>query len=83
MTPQYHDSGHLQVHLRRPGEHRKHYVHRLVAKAFLDNPEDKDVVNHLNRDRADNRVANLEWATIGENNVYRYSQERVKEEMAF
>lgn len=59
--------GHLQINL---GLHRRSYVHRLVAEAFLPNPEGKRVVNHKNGNPADNRVANLEWATHAENNLH-------------
>lgn len=44
------------------------YVHRLVAKAFIPNPDNKSCVDHINGDPHDNRAVNLRWCTYTENN---------------
>lgn len=58
--------GYLQVNL--SGIRIPQLVHRLVAEAFLPNPENKPTVDHINGNRLDNRVENLRWATQKENN---------------
>jgi hypothetical protein len=46
-------------------------VHRLIADTFLDNVENKETVNHINHNKLDNRVKNLEWATTKEQNNHK------------
>lgn len=46
---------------------KRRRVHQLVAEAFIPNPENKPVVDHINTDPADNRVENLRWVTMTEN----------------
>lgn len=55
------------VGLWKDGVCHKHSVHRLVAKAFIPNPDGKPQVNHINENKLDNRASNLNWMTASEN----------------
>jgi hypothetical protein len=60
-------NGYWKVVLYNEDEKVNKKIHRLVATAFIDNPDIKPQVNHKNGNKKDNRVANLEWVTIKEN----------------
>ena len=79
MSPIIDKYGYLSIDLHKNGHRKIHKIHRLVAQAFIPNPENKPTVNHINEIKADNRVENLEWMTYRENNNYGKRNKRVGE----
>jgi hypothetical protein len=58
--------GYCYVDLRKDGKDYKSRIHRLVAEAFIDNPNKKPIVHHRDMDRQNNNVSNLQWVTEAE-----------------
>jgi len=67
LSPSNDGNGYLHVALHRYKEIKTFKVHRLVAKAFILNPDNKKTVNHKDSNRKNNNVLNLEWASYREN----------------
>lgn len=55
--------GYHQIVLCKDGVRKKHYIHRLVANAFIENPDKLPIINHKDENKLNNRVDNLEWCS--------------------
>lgn len=61
---------------------RKHYfIHQLVAKTFLDNPNNYISINHKDENKTNNHYSNLEWCTISHNNLYNNRQQKINKKL--
>jgi hypothetical protein len=65
-------NGYLTVSFCVDGEKSNHTVHRLVARAFIENESNKPQVNHKDGNKHNNVVSNLEWVTVSENGIHAY-----------
>lgn len=67
VKPLLDNKGYLTVNLYKDGKMKHLTLHRLIAIAFIPNPENKPCIDHINTDRSDNRIENLRWCTQKEN----------------
>ena len=81
LKPQMKKKGYLQVGLRKEGKYKMFKVHRLVAQAFIPNPEGLPQINHKDENPSNNRVENLEWCDSKYNNNYGTHNERIVQTM--
>lgn len=72
LSPGKSANGYLNATLYRYFKRRTHSIHRMVAKSFIENPENKPHINHKDSDKTNNRVDNLEWCTPSENIIHAY-----------
>ena len=70
-------NGYRKANLYRDRNRKQVSIHRLVAAAFLDNPDNLPEVNHIDEDKSNNAVSNLEYCTVLYNNTYGTRLERV------
>jgi len=71
INPSPNKDGYLTVRLHIDGLTRTFFIHRLVATYFIDNPDGKTEVNHIDLNRSNNRADNLEWVSAKENSIHR------------
>jgi hypothetical protein len=67
MTHRINKAGYHHISLSNNGKEKNFYIHRLVAIHYLPNPNNLPEIDHINRDKSDNRVQNLRWSSKIEN----------------
>jgi hypothetical protein len=73
LKPEITQNGYMRVTLCAKGRMKRFLLHRLVAIVHIENPQQKPCVNHIDGDKANNKVSNLEWCTFSENESHSYS----------
>lgn len=65
--------GYLKIILYKNGKQKNYLVHRLVALTFIPNPDNKSEVNHIDGNKKNNKIENLEWVTSSENQIHSFT----------
>lgn len=75
LSQRKNNRGYHMVTLSLNGEKRTYLVHRLVAMVFIPNPLNKEQVNHIDCNKSNNDISNLEWVTQSENMLHAYEND--------
>ena len=78
LSPIVDRDGYLKVHLSKNGHPRKTFIHVIVSKAFIPNPNNYPCINHKDENKLNNCVENLEWCTVAYNNAYSKSKKVIQ-----
>ena len=81
ITPCLKPNGYLYITLKRDGRQKMRFVHRLVAQHFLDNPDNKPEVNHIDFDKTNNKADNLEWCSKSENALHNILHNKARQRL--
>lgn len=73
LKPKIDRYGYKVITLSHNGKRKSYTVHRLVAEAFISNPLNKKTVNHIDGNKLNNDISNLEWSTEKENQVHKWN----------
>ncbi|WP_052253431.1 NUMOD4 domain-containing protein [Staphylococcus shinii] len=65
--------GYMHVNLYKNGKPKQFKIHRLMMTAFVDKPIDKNIINHIDGDKSNNLLKNLEWCSHKENSIHAYN----------
>lgn len=79
LKPRYDKHGYFRVTLYKNGKQKTRFIHRLVAEAFIPNPNGYSEINHRDENKINNYVENLEWCTIKQNNNHGTRNERASQ----
>ena len=73
------NNGYLRLFLCKNNKRKHLYLHRIIANAFIDNPDEKPCVNHIDENKLNNDLSNLEWCTARENLIHGTRTKRAAE----
>lgn len=82
LKPLKHTLGYLNIGLYKNNTVSKKLIHRLVAQSFIPNPENKPEINHIDEDKTNNNINNLEWSTRKENCNHGTHNERMRKTLS-